>query len=155
MYPGKDVWGRVRVGSYIQEHRTGTVWRVDRDNGVHVGMRNRAGEEKILKRPRHDVPVTLMFLDEDELMAMLAEQLGGVVEAVKHEGEQIFHCRPFNDLQPRDQIEHIKMMHGHHAGVAGIKGKNQLVEWHDEMHSDSSLRERWLPHVHDDRKDRW
>lgn len=155
MYGLEQRWDRVRVGTYIRQHGTGVVWRVDAENATHVGMRNRQGEELILPRPPAAAPVTIMFLDEDELMTMLAEQLGGVVEAEKYDGQQIWTCRPFDDLKPRDMIAHIQLMHGHHAGVAGIKGKNQLIDWHNEMHADEALRERWLPHVHDNREDRW
>src|ERR1044071_7513905 len=96
-------WADVKVGRHIRS-KDGVVYKVAANGNGHWGLVDRDGNEKIIPEPSANAPVTIMYLTQDELEEMIAEQLGGHVHAVKRPEDTVWISRPFDDLQLDEMI---------------------------------------------------
>lgn len=160
MQAKEATWADVHQGIIVQD-LNGRAWKVVLEKSSHLGLQDRDGEQKIIKRPPPDKIVNIMYLTQVELEAILVEQLGAEVEAWKSCEARIFTCKPFNDLNLIQMKSHLWLLHGvpsvsvnDPGNSAGMNSKKALIECHDAKHAEPDP-ERWTPHVHENDIKEW
>lgn len=161
MKPVRKTWGDVVVGTYIQD-RAGVVWKVEQHKPGFWGVRNRAGETKILSQAElgltRATPVDIMFLDQGEIEQIFTKEMGAELMGVKYDGGSVYYCPPFEDLRLPEMKSHVFHFHGVSATSvndpgqpAGMNSKPALIECHNEMTKNPGR--IWTPHIHTDKSD--
>lgn len=161
MEPRRKTWIEVRVGTYIQD-KAGVVWKVEHSKPGFWGMRNRAGDTKIVDVAalgiRPDSPVNIMFLDQAEVEQILTEEMGAELMGLKYEGQSMFYCPPFEELRLEEMKAHVFHFHGASAvsvndpgQPAGMNSKKALIECHEALTKNPGR--IWTPHIHTNKSD--
>lgn len=161
MKPVRKTWGDVNIGTYIQS-QDGIVWKVEMHKPGFWGMRNRAGETKIVSQAElkltPSTAVDIMFLDQGEVENILIEEMGAEMMGVKYDGGSVFYCPPFESLRLEEMKSHVFHFHGVSATSvndpgqpAGMNSKKSLIECHDAMTEKPGR--IWTPHLHTNKTD--
>lgn len=146
MQPKESQWGAVHEGDIIREHRTGVLWKVVKMNDTHAGLRNRDGDEKIIRRPHGLAKVTVMILTDEELTSILEEKLGARPIWFQIGNSTAMTCFSFDTMSRSDRKFHLEYFHGMVVGDSKEDKRRDLVALHDEAHSRNDG--KGLPHVH-------
>lgn len=139
-------WGAMTEGQIIREHRTGMLWKIVKMNKTHAGLRNRAGDERIIERPGPFQPVTVMVLTDEELSTILTEKLGARPIWFQRGNETAMTCPSYDEMDRSDRKFHLEYFHGMVVGNAKEDKRRDLVALHDEAHRLNDG--KGLPHVH-------
>jgi hypothetical protein len=159
MHAQPATWDRVKIGSYIQDP-TGAVWKVEhdvvRDQVRWLGLVNREGAKRRIPAGADGTTVQLMYLTQDELVAMLEDQLGATLIAELVDGDHVWQCNPWDGMRIEEMKTHLRMMHAvipesvnDPGQSAGMSTKKQLTECHELQHE--KPHESWRPHIHTDK----
>lgn len=152
MYAKRETWANVSKGKIIKS-REGELWKVEQSKPGFWGLRNRAGETKILPAPKPAAAVDIMYLTQAECEAQLRDDLGAELYEVLYDDKGVWQCLPFEDRRIEEMKSHLLIMHGvssesaNDPGIsAGMNSKKALIECHNAQHADPGP--RYTPHIH-------
>lgn len=154
-----STWGDVAQDSYIRD-RNGTTWRICAlDNSTAHGGRtatfrakNREGQFTTIASKLETEHVTMLVMDEADLIPLLRDKLGATVIGTQDHATKAVTC-PGWDEPRRLGVElkwfrdHLSLMHGMYPD--DIKTFKQLAEVHAQAHDESEPHiGKAIPHTH-------